>query len=707
MRSNKILTNRNGIVFTLLFLIILIVYSNTFNVPWHFDDYPNIYNNQQLQITDLRPQSLFRTFFAYPVTGNTFYRPLPMMTFAINWYFGKDRVIGYHIVNTLIHILNAFFLFLTIRQILRSPNLKLKCDHKNDFIALFAATLWAVHPIQIQGVTLIVQLMTSMAAMFYILGIYFYFKARNGDSHVDHHRRFFFLCFISFVLSIGCKENTITFPIALFLVESIFYQDPGSREFRKKMLPVLLGACLITFSVVLLLLLLMKENPILLIVKGYDIRPFALMERLMTEARVLVFYLSQIFYPVADRFSFSHDFTISVSLMKPWSTLPSILFICTLIIVGILKMKRWPIISFGILFFFLGHSVTATILPMEIIFEHRNYLASMFLFIPIAVGINKMLHAYRTKNYSMYLLILFFVPAIIIGFGWSTYIRNSVWASEKSLWEDAMAKAPLSGRPPYRLALWYADGRYSGFHGETEKERQARLEKALSLLERAAASPIKVKKYSYAQLASDMGDIYYLKGDFRKAREMYQQARHLDPKFGDALPGMVRTLIKFEKWTEALENCELILLNKPNHLDTLKHTGLILLETNRPVEAIRYFAAALKLAYENRTLMYLGMAYQAIGRDQTAERFMQRALYRGPDRIEPLLVLIDHSLKSGKMEQADSFAQRLLDLYPVNLVTQRMDEISRDSFYLPISFQRVRKALAEKLNRISGTLYGK
>jgi len=112
--------------------------------------------------------------------------------------------------------------------------LKHQYDDKDNFIALFTATLWAVHPIQIQDVTLIVQLMTFMFTMFYILGNYFYLRARNGSIQSGHRRGFFFLCLISFLLALGCNENTIIFPMAFFLIESIFSQDMGLRDVWKK-----------------------------------------------------------------------------------------------------------------------------------------------------------------------------------------------------------------------------------------------------------------------------------------------------------------------------------------------------------------------------------------------------------------------------------------------------------------------------------------
>ncbi len=182
-------------VVVLFFFLILAAYSNTFNAAWQFDDKPNIVNNGYLHLKDLNPESLFKTFFTNPrnpwKTGNKLYRPIPCLTFALNWYFGENNVIGYHIVNLVIHHLTGFLLFLTILNLFQSPNLKNKFAENAYLIALLAATLWAIHPIQTQAVTYIVQRMTSMAAMFYILSMFFYVKCRLSSSSL--HRILFLL----------------------------------------------------------------------------------------------------------------------------------------------------------------------------------------------------------------------------------------------------------------------------------------------------------------------------------------------------------------------------------------------------------------------------------------------------------------------------------------------------------------------------------
>ena len=224
---------KSAVVFALLFIFVFLIYSNTFHASWHFDDKPNIVNNYQLHLKDLNSESIVRALFSNPRDpwnlGKRMHRPVVRLTFALNWYFGKDHVTGYHIVNITVHILSAFFLYLTILNLFNSRNFKDKFNGKEQFIALLTASLWAINPIQTQAVTYIVQRMSLLAAMFYILSLYFYIKARIED--LPSKRILLIIsCFLSYLFALGSKENAAMLPIALLLVEFVFFIKKPSRS---------------------------------------------------------------------------------------------------------------------------------------------------------------------------------------------------------------------------------------------------------------------------------------------------------------------------------------------------------------------------------------------------------------------------------------------------------------------------------------------
>ena len=121
---------QNGRAFALLFFLVFLIYSNTFQASWHLDDYHNILENPWLKIENLQPQSIIQTFYASFDRGqyskNKIYRPVVCLTLALNWYFGQDNPFGYHLVNIAVHFITAFMLFLTILALFESPALREK-----------------------------------------------------------------------------------------------------------------------------------------------------------------------------------------------------------------------------------------------------------------------------------------------------------------------------------------------------------------------------------------------------------------------------------------------------------------------------------------------------------------------------------------------------------------------------------------------------
>ena len=197
MHSQSIPYRKIGMAGLTLFIAIFLVYSNSYNTAWQFDDLPNITLNPRIHLEQLDKDSLVRAIYASPYEmrfeGERLYRPVAALSLALNWYFGKDNVIGYHLVNTLIHFITAFFLYLTICSLLKAPNLPQRQKIKIHQISLLAALIWAIHPIQTQSITYIVQRMAAMAALFTICGIYFYVRSHQKISESVDMLTFYFV----------------------------------------------------------------------------------------------------------------------------------------------------------------------------------------------------------------------------------------------------------------------------------------------------------------------------------------------------------------------------------------------------------------------------------------------------------------------------------------------------------------------------------
>jgi len=437
----------------ILLISISISYANTFHASWHLDDYSNILTNKALHLTDIEPKTLYSTFFANPIYPGKklLHRPISNFTFALNWYFGGDDVEGYHFVNILIHIVMSIFLFLSILLLYKTPSLNKNPNLQFNYevIALFATLLWALNPIQTQAVTYIVQRMASLAAMFYVISIFFYLKLRLSTLT---KYKIIFICglLVSILLAIGSKENAAAIPFSLLLIELIFFR-------KNYYLNKTTNIFILTSSLILTLAasysILHGEFGTLL--KGYETRSFSLSERILTEPRVIIIYLSQLFYPATFRLSLEHDLIVSTSFFSPPSTLLAIIFIIFLIVLGVLFIKKQPLISLSILFYFLNHLIESSFLPLELFFEHRNYLPSIFIFLPVADFLVKKATSYRSIHPQRLRIIFMFSCLLLFVLGTGTYIRNMAWISEQSLLHDTFEKSPNNARTSNNLANEY------------------------------------------------------------------------------------------------------------------------------------------------------------------------------------------------------------------------------------------------------------
>ncbi|MCI5135634.1 MAG: hypothetical protein D3920_11295, partial [Candidatus Electrothrix sp. AW2] len=417
-------------LFFFIVTICLLSYSNTFHASWHLDDTFNIISNKKIHLSSLSLPEINNALRAHPTSSkNTLYRPLACLSLALNWYISQDNVFSYHIVNLAIHILTAWFLFLTIQLLLKNHYQK---KHPSQFYltaALLGALFWALAPIQTQAVTYIVQRMASMAAMFSVLTIYAYLRGRIASKKNIY---WFLLCLISSFAALGCKENTILLIPSLLLVEFSFFQ----RNMNKKQtFHLILGILALLTALLSFVHYGLGQNlDSILQLDGYSKRTFSLSERILTQPRIILMYLSQIFIPVAERLSIEHDILLSTSFFAPWTTLPAILLILLMISGSFFFLRKYPLICFPVLFFFLNHAVESTIIPLEMIFEHRNYLPSLFLFLPAGMLIAHIL--YGTPPQPLFRRITATICAILflIISAHATYTRNKAWATEESLW---------------------------------------------------------------------------------------------------------------------------------------------------------------------------------------------------------------------------------------------------------------------------------
>ena len=681
MQEIKILYNNSKyyIVFLFLFLLITLSYSNTFNSSWHLDDYNNIVNNRLIRVNNLSIDSVAGVL---TVKGDGLrFRPVSMLSFAINWYFGKDNVLGYHIVNTGIHILTAFFLFLTIFSLFNTPNLENKLSKENKyFISLLSTILWAVNPIQIQAVTYIVQRMTSMAALFYIIGLFLYIKARLSDSL--YKKVALFLCIIpAFVFAIYTKENTITIPLGLILIEILFFRNLAKPEIRKNLF-ISVGIITVIISILGIILFLGKDP--LNIIRGYENRYFTPYERLLSEARIIVYYISLIFYPAPTRLSLEHDIDISTSIFHPWTTMPSIIIIILLIGIGIWQARKRPFLSFAILFFFLNHIIESTIIGLELIFEHRNYLPSFFIFVPACIGLKTLIDHYLSKIFMRF-IICAFVVCLITGYGISTYVANIKWSSEVILLTDAMKKAPQSARALTNYTKAYF-------------EKTGQFKKAIELYHKALY--LKTHNMNYKGLIlNNIGGIYYHLNDLKRAEKFWEKAYEVNPVYKFPLYGLALISVKNNEFDKGLYFLNKTGSKNKNHKDVLNLKAVILSNEGKYIEALKYLKKSMVLnKNDDKVLINIGAVYCLMGNYNKAKLFLKESVKRNPSDEMALVWLIETVLISKDNIGENRYIDILIASMKTNELMTLINKLSnkaltKDAIMTP----RYQKIIAKKI----------
>jgi hypothetical protein len=337
-----------------------------------FDDYANILQNTNIQIADLTVGALwYASMEGYP--GG--FRPLSILSLALNAYAGRDDLVAYEfkLINLGIHILTGIGLgFLAYLLLTALPNSRLSKKYRIG-ISCFTASAWLLHPFNLTNVLYVVQRMNSLAALMMSIGMIMYVLGRlRQQTHNKGWALILTGTLLFGLLAFLSKENGILLPLYLLVIEfSIFRFQADNKQTQRAIKHFFIALFLLP---ALFFSLYFFERAGFML-SGYAIREFSLTERLMTEARVVIWYLRMLLLPDnAQMGLFLDDFSISRSLVDPPTTLASIAAILALIGLALRTRRSQPILALGIFWFFAGHTLESTILPLELVFEHRNYL---------------------------------------------------------------------------------------------------------------------------------------------------------------------------------------------------------------------------------------------------------------------------------------------------------------------------------------------
>jgi hypothetical protein len=533
--------NRPAVHLALIAVLGLLVYSNTFQAPFQWDDrYDYLLENPVVKdLGYFAETSRAAGLKHYDALRN---RYIGYLTFALNYKIHGLDVKGYHIVNIAVHLINSMLVYWLVLLTFGTPFLApafftpspaptpplregREGEGEKRYIALFTALLFVSHPIQTEAVTYIFQRLTSLAALFYLASVAFYVKWRlkieQRSSAAVHpstssgcmvslsNHASYILSLVSAALAMKTKENAFTLPIMVALYEFLFFKGrKGSRILY--LIPLLPTLFIIPLT------LISADNPAGEVAGGEDpaagsYQGISRADYLFTQFRVIVTYMRLLFLPVNQ--NIDYDYPVFHSFFNP-QVFSSFLFLLSVLCSGIYLLHRSKsdpflrVPAFGIFWFFIALSVESSIIPIPMVInEYRAYLPSVGLFAVLSTVVFLVSRRWRrTKTPALAGAAL--VIAVLSG---AAYARNGVWGNEISLWEDVIKKSPLKARGYDNLGNAYFN-----------KKMYDRAEEHYAISLRL--NPQNAKAHNNLGFIS-----FYIKGDIDGAIEHYSTSLSLAP----------------------------------------------------------------------------------------------------------------------------------------------------------------------------------
>jgi tetratricopeptide (TPR) repeat protein len=631
-------------------VVVFLAYANTFHVPFQWDEYDFIQENPLIK--DLG-------YFLSPghAKGMEQYgafkgRYIGYLTFALNYAWGGLDVMGYHIFNLVIHTMNAFLVYFLVLLTFRTRFLE-DCFMKEraSGIALLSSLLFAVHPVQTEAVTYIFQRLASLAALFYLVSLVTYIKARLAMERGRGFLSFsalpwYLLCLVSAVLAMKTKENAFTLPMVLVLYEFFFFSGPPLKRLVR-LVPILLTLLIIPLT------LAGVSKPVGEVIG--DIVPatrgFQDISRgdyLLTELRVIVTYMRLLMFPVNQ--NIDYDYTVFRSFSDT-SVLLSFLMLMMVFFIALVLyfrsrtgIREERMVAFGILWFFITLSVESSIVPIPMLInEYRIYLPSVGAFVACITGAFIIIAKLRNEGTRKILVAsLFLVPFI---FAIMTHSRNAVWGTQVSLWEDAVKKSPVKARPHINLGKAY--------------EATDRLEDAV----REYSTAISLDP-SRASGHYNLGVVYGELGRTADAVRELQRTIVLEPDHYQAHNNLGVNYTKLGRLEDALREYTIALNIKPDHGSSLFNMGKIFHQQGRIDKAIQRYRLAIEADPEFAEVHNnLGIAFSQIGRTEEAVQEILLAI-----KLDPELPMAHNNLGIlyGKMGRIDDAINEFLMEIQIN-----------------------------------------
>ena len=593
-----------------------LLYFNSIHNEFVFDDISLIVKSKSIGSLSKIPEILGMT------SRPSGYRPIRQISYAIDYQFTGLNPVGYHLSNILYHILAAYLVFLITSFV-----------SKDKRIAGVAALLFISHPIQTESVAYIAGRRDILSALFFFLGFYFFLKLRESPS-----KKYLFVIYLSYVLSLLSKEMGVTLPAILLLYDLL--RKPLTRENETgppanqlqgffKRLKEILRRHWAFYLTLLVIAILFTFHEAVLKHRSRQLGFYGgtMSSNFLTVFNIWVFYIRMLILPLS--LNAAHSFPISRSIFEPGTLLPvSILLAIFALLIKLIKKKE--LYSFGGFWFFI------TLLPVSHIFPHHELLAEHYLYLP-SFGFSLMtglLFSDLFQRVRWKPLIYLPLAGLVFFYAYQTIDRNQDWKNELTLWADTARKSPDNFRAKLNLGVSYMS------RGEYDKAIQE------------FRTSIQIKGDNPTAY-NNLGVIYLEKEDFDQAIAHFRKAISFQSRYAEAHGNLANALAMKGSTDEAIEEEKRAISIDPKNL--AYHFNLARLYEVKALwnEATMEYRETLRLDPKFFEARYqLGMIYTRLEKNKEAISEFEKAIELDPRSGKTYLMLAVNLMKGGDRENA-------------------------------------------------------
>lgn len=643
------------VVMLLLVATTVASYLNSLDGPFIFDDISAIYENPTIR--DLsRIGDILRPPSDSGVTVNG--RPLVNLSLALNYAADGNAVRGYHLVNAGIHLLAALTVFGLVRRLIAQRLRTLPDERSTVFAAAAFAAVWALHPLQTQSVTYVIQRAEALVGLFYLLTLYGFVRSQAGGAS----RGWTVATVVSCLLGVASKEVIVSAPIVVLLCDRTFFSGTFAAAWRRNR-----WLYLALFATWVPLAWQIHSAGGRGGTVGFGIGGVTWWMYLLTQADALTHYLITAIWPARLVFDYGTGVAKEVS-----AVLPQLALITGLLAGTIFTLVRAPLVGFLAAAFFLILAPSSSFVPIvtESMAEHRMYLP--LTSVTGLVGLT--LHTLVGRRAILALL------AAALALGLLTIRRNRDYRDDYEIWHSSVTNYPASARSHNNFGEALA--RMRRYEQATVHYREAvrllpnyrdalcnlgavlhrigQREEGMAILNRLVSRFPDVH-----EILSAYGGACYREGRFDEARRYFERAVALGPNNAEACNNLAVMLNNEGKPHDAMRLLNQALRVRPTYTDALYNYAISLSQLGDFEGSLAKLRQTLSIdpGYPEAN-NNLGAILVQQGHREEATRCFERAVLEKPDYPDALSNLGVMRLEAGQAADAVRLLERALALQP-------------------------------------------